>query len=95
MSSIFNDPERVRQQLNLPAVIEYSVIGLSSAEYHAKLEELIVRLVGDENIHRRSFRESSGGAYTAYRFAIFQSEFEDVEAFYRQVGALTGTKAVL
>ncbi|MBI1291607.1 DUF493 family protein [bacterium] len=95
MSSVFEDPERVRKQLNLPAVIEYSVIGLSTAEYHARLEEVVVRIVGDANIHRRTFRESANGAYTAYRFAIFHSEFADVESFYREVGGLQGTKAVL
>jgi putative lipoic acid-binding regulatory protein len=95
MSSVFNDPERVREQLKLPAVVEYSVVGLSTSEYHAKLEEIVVRVAGEANIHRRAFRESSGGAYTAYRYAIFHTDFADVESFYRQVGSLPGTKAVL
>jgi putative lipoic acid-binding regulatory protein len=95
MESVFQDPERVRQQLNLPAVVEYSVIGLSTSEYHAKLEETVVRIAGEENIHRRAFRESAKGSYTAYRYAIFHSEFSDVELFYREVGSLAGTKAVL
>jgi putative lipoic acid-binding regulatory protein len=70
-------------------------VGASSAEYHAKLEQIVVQLVGDENIHRRTFRQSTGGAYTAYRYSIFHSEIEDVESFYREVGKLPGTKAVL
>ena len=93
--SVFKDPERVRRQMDLPGVVSYSFVGESTPEYHAKLEEIVVRVAGDDNIHHRTFRESSKGAYTAYRFEIFHTEFEEIEALYREVAALPGTRFVL
>lgn len=93
--SVFKDPERVRKQMDLPGVVSYSFVGESTPEYHARLEEVVVRIAGDANIHHRTYRESSRGAYTAYRFDIFHTEFEEVEALYREVGRLPGTRFVL
>ncbi len=95
MESVFDNPEAVREQLNLPAVIKYSFVGDSSPEYHAKLEEIVVRIAGDPNIRKRSFKESREGRYTAYRFEIYHDAFEDVEALYRAVSGLKGTKFVI
>ncbi len=81
--------------MDLPGKVSYSFVGDSSPEYHAKLEEIVVRVAGEENVHRRAFRESSGGVYTAYRFVIFHTDFEEVEALYREVGRLPGTRFVL
>jgi putative lipoic acid-binding regulatory protein len=95
MSSFFQNPDMVRKQLGLPAVVDLSVIGSATAEYHAKLEDLILTTVGEESIHHRSYRDSGAGSYTAYRYSIFFSDLPDLEAFYKNVGALPGTKAVL
>lgn len=93
--SVFQDPENVRRQMNLPAVVSYSFVGASTPEYHAKLEEIVVRVAGEDNIHSRTYRASSEGKYTAYRYEIFQSDFADVETIYREVAALPGTKFVV
>ena len=90
--SPFKNPEAVREQLKLPAVIAYSFIGESSSEYHARLEEIVVRIAGEGNVRMRRFRESAAGAYTAYKFEVFHDSFEDVESIYREVGALSGTR---
>lgn len=95
MKSVFNDPERVKEQLNLPAVFRYSFVGASSPEYHARIEEIVGRIAGEKNIRKRSYRKSAAGTYTAYRFEVYHDDFEDIEAIYREVGALAGTKFVL
>lgn len=79
----------------LPGEVSYSFVGDPSPEYHARVEEIIVRIVGEDNIRRRTFRSSTQGHYTAYRFEVFHMAFEEVEAIYREVGALPGTKFVL
>ena len=93
--SVFKNPERVREQMDLPGVVSYSFVGESTPEYHARLEEIVVRIAGEENVHRRAFRESSRGVYTAYRFRIFHMDFDEVEALYREVSRLPGTRFVL
>lgn len=92
---IFKDRERVKSQMELPAEVEYSFVGVSSPEYHARVEEIIVRVVGEDNIRRRHYRESSGGKYTAYKFRVFNMAFEEVEEIYREIGKLEGTKFVI
>ncbi len=92
---VFNDREFVKANLPLPGVIEYSFVGDSSPAYHARLEEILQRVAGEENIRRRSYRESSGGSYMAYRFKVFHMTFEDVEQVYREVCALPGTRFVI
>lgn len=94
-NSVFKNPEGMRESLNLPAVVAYSFVGPTSPQYHARIESLLVRIVGEENIRQRTFRESSGGKYTAYKFEIFHTCFDDVEAVYREVMALEGTRFVL
>lgn len=93
--SVFRHPEKVRSQLKLPSVIRYSIVGPSTPAYHARLESLITRLVGDANIRHRQYRKSSKGTYTAYRFDIFHDNFEDVEEMYRIVGRLEGTRFMI
>lgn len=93
--SVFKDPENVKKNMDLPGVVPYSFVGESSPEYHAKLEEIVVRVAGEENVHRRSFRESSSGTYTAYKYDVFHTDFEDVESIYREVKELVGTKFLL
>lgn len=95
MTSVFRNPDAVRQQLDLPAVVAYSFIGLPTPEYHARLEAIVVRIAGPQNVRKRSFQSSSGGKYTAYRFEVYHDAFEDVEAMYREVGDLAGTKFVV
>jgi putative lipoic acid-binding regulatory protein len=93
--SPFQNPDVVQQQLDLPAVVPYSFVGDSSATYQATLEAILLRVVGAANIRTRRTQLSSGGKYTAYRFEVFHDRFEDVEAIYREVGALPGTRFVL
>jgi oligopeptidase A len=93
--SVFNNPDAVREQLQLPAVVFYSFVGESSDRYHQRLDEIIQRIVGEENIRGRTRHPSAKGKYTAYRFEIFHERFDDVEAIYREVGALPGTRFVL
>ncbi|MBI5154779.1 DUF493 domain-containing protein [Candidatus Poribacteria bacterium] len=93
--SMFKDPETVKRQLKLPAVIAYSFVGDSTPEYHARLEEIVLRIVGESNIRKRTIRESSAGNYTAYRFEVFHDEFSDVESIYREVSALQGTRFMI
>jgi putative lipoic acid-binding regulatory protein len=93
--SVFKNPERMREQLNLPTVIRYSFVGLSTPEYHARLEALVVRVAGEHNIRKRRFRESSTGRFTAYKYDVYHDEFATVEALYREVIALEGTRFVL
>jgi len=93
--SVFKDPEQVRKNMDLPGVVSYSFIGASTPEYHAKLEEIIVRIAAEDNVQSRSFRESAAGAYTAYRYEVFHTDFQDVEAIYREVKDLPGTRFVL
>ncbi len=95
MESMFRNPKLVKEQLDLPAVINYSFVGLSSPHYHAKLEAIIVRIAGETNIRKRTFKESSGGRYTAYRYAVYHDVFDDVEAIYAEVAELAGTKFVI
>ncbi|CAN5447341.1 hypothetical protein BH09SUM1_BH09SUM1_05930 [soil metagenome] len=93
--SVFKDPENVRKQLNLPSVVSYSFIGDSTPEYHAKLDEIMTRIALDANIQSRGFKESRAGKYTAYRYEVFHADFADIEAIYREVMALPGTKFVV
>jgi putative lipoic acid-binding regulatory protein len=93
--SVFKDPEMVRNQLNLPAVVKYSFVGMSTPEYHARLEEIVVRFAQESNIRNRSQKASSAGTYTAYRFEVYHDDFEDVEGIYREVMALPGTRFVV
>ncbi|MCK6546738.1 DUF493 family protein [Myxococcota bacterium] len=93
--SPFQNPEAVERQLELPAIVPYSFVGDSSATYQATLEGILLRIVGAPNIRARRTQLSSGGKYTAYRFEVFHERFEDVEAIYREVGALPGTRFVL
>ncbi len=95
MEPIFKDPEAVRAQLDLPTVVKYSFVGVSSPEYHAKLEEIVLRIAGEPNIRKRSFKESREGRYTAYRFDVYHDAFGDIEAIYRAVRDLAGTKFVI
>lgn len=92
MTSPFRNPSAVKESLGLPAVVSYSFVGDSSPQYHARVEEIIVRIAGDANIRKRSTRESARGRYTAYRFEVFHDTFDDVEAIYTEVGALAGTR---
>jgi putative lipoic acid-binding regulatory protein len=93
--AVFKNPEAVREQMDLPAVINYSFVGDSSPVYHAKVEEIVVRIAGEQNIRKRSFRESAQGNYTAYRFEVFHDTFGDIEDIYREVIALEGTRFVI
>ncbi len=92
---VFRDREMVKKQMDLPGEVSYSFIGVSTPEYHARLEQIVVRTVGEENVRHRSFRASGGGNYTAYRYELFHLAFEEVEQLYRDVMALPGTKFVL
>lgn len=93
--SVFKNPEAVKQQLDLPAIINYSFVGDSSPEYHARVVATIEKIVGPENIRRRDLRPSSKGNYTAYKFEVYQEKFEEMEELYRLIGALEGTKFLL
>jgi len=92
---VFKNPEAVREQMDLPTVINYSFVGDSSPTYHAKVEEIVVRIAGEQNIRKRTFRESSKGNYTAYRFEVFHDTFADIEDIYREVMGLDGTRFVV
>lgn len=92
---VFKDREAVKKQMDLPGVVHYSFVGDSSPEYHAKVEEIITRLAGEDNIRHRSFRASRKGTYTAYKFEIFHMAFEEMEQVYREVCDLPGTKFVV
>lgn len=94
-NDVFKNRKAVEQQMELPGTVDYSFVGESSPEYHAKVEEILIRVAGEENIRRRSFRESSKGVYTAYKFNVFHMEFHEVEDIYREVCALPGTKFVV
>lgn len=93
--SVFRDPEAVKREMNLPAVISYSFIGDADPAYHARLVALVEEVVGVDRIRRRSVRPSRGGKYSAYKFDVFHDRFEDVEALYARVGKLPGTKFVV
>jgi putative lipoic acid-binding regulatory protein len=93
--SVFENPERFREQLRLPNVLRYSFVGASSPEYHARLEEIVVRIAGEQNIRKRTFRASSGGRYTAYKYDVYHDDFPAIEALYREVIALEGTRFVI
>lgn len=94
-ASVFRNPDAVREQLQLPAVVFYSFVGEASEGYQVRLEEIIVRLVGEAHVRSRTRHPSAHGKYAAYRFEVFHERFEDVEAIYREVGALPGTRFVL
>ncbi len=93
--SVFNDPEAVEEQLSLPSVVSYSFVGPSSPAYHARVEAIVTSVAGDENIHARSQVPSRKGNYTAYRYDVFHTVFQDVEQIYKLIGALEGTKFVI
>lgn len=90
--SPFQNPSAMREMIDLPVVMNYSFVGISSPEYHAKLEHTVMTIVGGENIRKRTFKESSKGAYTSYRYSIYHDRFETIEDLYRAVGELEGTK---
>ncbi len=92
---VFENPEVVEKQLELPNIVFYSFVGTTSDEYRSSLEGIIAKVVGEANIRSRTAKPSSGGKYTAYRFDVFHERFEDVEQIYREVGALPGTRFVL
>jgi putative lipoic acid-binding regulatory protein len=93
--SPFTNREVVRQQMNLPDVVFYSFVGEPTAQYRERIEGIITRIAGATNVRSRKQQPSSGGKYVAYRFEVFHERFEDVEAIYREVGALPGTRYVL
>ena len=90
--SPFKNRKMVKEMIDLPTVINYSFVGLASPEYHAKLEKIVMRIAGDENIRKRSFKESARGNYTAYRYRIYHDDFETIEELYKAVSELEGTK---
>jgi putative lipoic acid-binding regulatory protein len=92
---MFKNPQAVREQLKLPAVLSHSFVGLADPSYHARLEEVVVRLVGESNIRQRSFRNSAQGRYTAYRYDVYHDDFDVLEALYRAVSDLDGTKFIV
>lgn len=92
---VFENREFMREQFDLPAVVSHRFIGDSSPRYHAHLEEAITAVVDADNIRSVSFRESSKGSYTSYRYEIYHEHFEDVEELYRRVAAVEGTKFVI
>jgi len=93
--SVFKNPKMVKEQLDLPSVLNYSFVGETSNKYHACVDEIVTRVVGKENIRRRTFKESSKGNYTAYKYEIYHTKFEDVEMIYKEVMSLEGTKFVI
>lgn len=93
--SVFENPERFREHLKLPNVLRYSFVGSSAPEYHARLEEIVVRIAGERNIRKRTFRASANGRYTAYKYDVYHDDFPAIEALYREVIALEGTRFVL
>lgn len=92
---VFKNREMVEKQVNLPGEYHYSFVGDSSPEYHAKLNEIVERLAGPQNVRRRTFRKSAKGNYTAYKFDVFHQELAEVEEVYREVGVLEGTRFLL
>lgn len=92
---VFKNRERVKEQLDLPGEYSYSFVGEADPEYHAKVEEIVVRVVGENNIRHRSFRSSSGGKYMAYKFEVFHMAFTEVEQVYEEVGGLDGTRFLI
>lgn len=93
--SVFRDPEAVKQALKLPAVINYSFIGDPSPAYHARLEQAILEIVADDHIQSRRTHPSRTGKFVAYKYDIFHECYEDVEAVYRAVSTIPGTRCVL
>lgn len=93
--SIFENPERMAEALGLPNDVRFSVIGSPALEYQTRLTQAVEDLAGAEAVHAMSYRESRKGKYMSYRFTVFMATIEEVEAFYRVIGALPGTRAVL
>ena len=94
-NDVFRYRDLVAEQMDLPGEVGYSFVGPSTPEYHAKLEEIMIRNAGEENIRRRTHRASGKGTYTAYRFDVFHMALEEVEAIYREVTKLEGTRFVI
>ena len=94
-SSVFRNPEAVEKEMRLPAVVSYSFVGDASPSYHARLVSAVEEVVGAGSVRRQSTRASKGGKYAAYHFDVFHVSFEEVEALYKRVGELDGTRFVL
>lgn len=92
---VFENREFMREHFDLPGVVSYRFIGDSSPRYHAHLEEAITAVVDAAHIRSVSFRGSSGGNYTSYRYEIYHESFEDVEEVYRRVSKVEGTRFVI
>lgn len=93
--SVFKDPEAVEREMRLPAVVCYSFVGDSSPSYHARLVSTVEDVVGVGSVRHQSSRPSRGGKYAAYKFEVFHVTFDEVEALYRRVCQLDGTRFVL
>ena len=93
--SVFKNPEAVEREMRLPAVASYSFVGDSSPSYHARLVSTVEDVVGAASVRRQSTRPSKGGKYAAYHFEVFHATFDEVEALYRRVCDLEGTRLVL
>ncbi len=93
--SVFKNPEAVEKEMRLPAVVSYSFVGDSSPSYHARLVSTVEDVVGVGSVRRQTSRISRGGKYAAYKFDVFHATFDEVEALYRRVCDLEGTRFVL
>lgn len=95
MDSVFKNPEAVRRQMNLPAIVKYRFVGIASPRFHAQLEEIVTRVVGEANIRNRSNRPSAKGRYVSYIYDVYHDSFEDIETIYREVGSLEDARFVI
>jgi putative lipoic acid-binding regulatory protein len=93
--SVFKNPDAVEREMRLPAVVSYSFVGDSSPSYHARLVSTVEGVVGVGSVRRQSSRPSKSGKYAAYHFDVFHATFDEVEALYRSVCDLEGTRFVL
>ena len=93
--SVFKNPEAVEREMRLPAVVSYSFVGDSSPSYHARLVSTVEDVVGAGSVRRQTSRPSKSGKYAAYHFDVFHATFDEVEALYRRVCELDGTRFVL
>ncbi|MBU0553018.1 DUF493 family protein [Myxococcota bacterium] len=92
--SVFKDPQVVREGLDLPGLVDHSFVG-TGADFEARLEAALARLITPQQIRHRAQRPSSGGRFVAYKYQVHYERFEEVEAVYAAVSALEGVKFVI
>ena len=92
---VFQNREGVRRALNLPGLVQHSIIGPSDEAFQGTLKAMIEDVVGADQIVNSTVVASRNGKFISYRFEVYHTNLEDVEEIYRRAAKIEGVQFVL